>query len=178
MANTRIMLNNVRISYPHLFEPYGMDGSPEKYSAAFLIPKTDRKNVEKVKAAIEAAIEDGKAKKKKGFDKKNLWYPLQDGDDKDDPSYHDHWYINAKSDKKPGVVDQQVVKILDPDAVYAGCIVNATVNFYPFSTNGNAGVGAGLGNIQFVKDGERLDGGASAESEFGVIEDDDDDIFN
>lgn len=56
---------------------------------------------------------------------------------------------------------------------YSGCYCNVTVNFYPFNINGNRGVAAGLCNVQFVRDGERLSGRASAESEFDVLEDED-----
>lgn len=44
----------------------------------------------------------------------------------------------------------------------------------PFNANGNRGVAAGLGNIQFVKDGDRLSGRASADSDFDALEDDED----
>ena len=44
--------------------------------------------------------------------------------------------------------------------------------FYAFNANGNRGVAAGLGNIQFVKDGDRLSGRASAEADFDALEDD------
>ena len=56
--------------------------------------------------------------------------------------------------------------------VYSGCFCNVSVNFYAFNANGNRGVAAGLGNIQFVKDGDRLSGRASAESDFDALEDD------
>lgn len=48
------------------------------------------------------------------------------------------------------------------------------MNFYSFNANGNRGIAAGLGNIQFVKDGERLSGKASADTDFDVLEDDED----
>lgn len=62
--------------------------------------------------------------------------------------------------------------ILDPMMVYSGCYCNVSVNFYAFNANGNRGVAAGLGNIQFVKDGDRLSGRASAEADFDALEDD------
>ena len=52
-----------------------------------------------------------------------------------------------------------------------------SVNFYAFNANGNRGVAAGLGNIQFVRDGERLSGKASADADFDVLEDDDEDVL-
>ena len=50
-------------------------------------------------------------------------------------------------------------------------------DFYGFNANGNRGVAAGLGNIQKVKDGERLAGKATAASDFDEIEGDDEDVL-
>ncbi len=61
--------------------------------------------------------------------------------------------------------------------VYSGCYCNVSVNFYPFNANGNRGVAAGLSNIQFVKDGERLSGRASEESEFDALETEEEDVL-
>ena len=49
---------------------------------------------------------------------------------------------------------------------------------YCYNTNGNRGVTFGLENVQKVRDGEMLGGGASrAEDDFDVLEDDEDDIL-
>ena len=77
----------------------------------------------------------------------------------------------------PQVVDRKVNPILDPMMVYSGCYCNVSVNFYAFNANGNRGVAAGLGNIQFVKDGERLSGKASADADFNALVDDDEDVL-
>ena len=45
------------------------------------------------------------------------------------------------------------------------------VTFFPFNANGNRGIAAGLGNIQKVKDGERLAGRTSAASDFDDLGD-------
>jgi hypothetical protein len=54
----------------------------------------------------------------------------------------------------------------------SGDYCNVSVNFYPFNANGNRGVAAGLGNIQKVKDGERLSGRTNAASDFEELADD------
>ena len=56
----------------------------------------------------------------------------------------------------------------------SGDYCNVSVNFYAYNANGNRGVAAGLGNIQKVKDGERLAGKASASADFTEVEGDDD----
>lgn len=185
---THVVLKDVRISYPHLFEPYAPEADqPEKYSAAFMFPKSDEATYNRLIKGYEAAIEQGK-KGKQGqafaaaVGKKKFWNPIQDGDEKDDATYHGHWYINAKNDRKPQVVDRRRNPIQNEeeaeDLIYAGSYVNASVDLYPFGRNGNFGVGIALGNVQQYRDGERLDGRSTAEEDFEVYDDDeDDDIF-
>ena len=87
-------------------------------------------------------------------------------------------FLNANSTRKPGIVDKDLNEILDPDEVYSGCWGRVSINFYPFNTNGNKGVGAGLNNVQKLKDGERLGGSAaSAEDDFSDDYEDDEDEF-
>ena len=109
---------------------------------------------------MEAAKEDGKTRKWGGKIPPNLKLPLRDGDiDRpDDENYQEHFFVNASSKDAPQVVDRHVQPVTDPMMVYSGCYCNVSVNFYAFNANGNRGVAAGLGNVQFVKDGERLSG--------------------
>ena len=75
---------------------------------------------------------------------------------------------------------------MDRSEVYSGCYANVSVNFFGYNTNGNAGIGAGLGNIQKIKDGEPLGGFSNPEDDFEVLDDDefedefadDDDLFS
>ena len=80
----------------------------------------------------------------------------------------------AKEDGKVRKWGGKVQPVVDPMMVYSGCFCNVSVNFYPFNANGNRGVAVGLGNIQFVKDGDRLSGRASADADFDALEDDED----
>ena len=77
------------------------------------------------------------------------------------------YFLNANGTQKPGIVDENLNEILDPEEVYSGCWGRASISFYAFNTNGNKGVGVGLNNIQKLKDGDRLGAvRASAESDF------------
>ena len=163
-----------RISFANIWEARSINGSEEKYSVSLLIPKDDKATLAKIKKAIEAAKEAAKEKKWGGKIPPNLKLPLRDGDiDRpDDETYQNHFFLNATSKDAPQVVDRHVQPIMDPMMVYSGCFCNVSVNLYPFNANGNRGVAAGLGNIQFVKDGDRLSGRASAEADFDALEDD------
>lgn len=168
-----------RISFSNIWEPKAINGGDEKYSVSCVIPKSDKKTIAKIQAAVEAAKEDGKTRRWGGKIPPNLKLPLRDGDiDRpDDENYADCYFVNASSKDAPQVVDRKVNPVLDPMTVYSGCYCNVSVNFYAFNANGNRGVAAGLGNIQFVKDGERLSGKASADADFDALEEDGEDVL-
>ena len=163
-----------RISFANIWEAKSINGSDPKYSVSCVIPKSDKKTLAKIEKAVEAAKEEAKGKKWGGKIPPNLKLPLRDGDIErpDDENYANCMFLNANSTDKPGIVDRQVTPILDPMQVYSGCYCNVSLSVYGFSSNGNRGVACGLGNIQWLKDGERLSGKADAASDFEAVEDD------
>ena len=174
MSSTKVVTGKVRFSYANVFEPKSINGSDPKFSVALLIDKKDKKTIAKIEAAIEAAKEEGKGKWG-GKVPKKLKLPLRDGDEeRDDEAYAGKLFINTNSKSRPGIVDEDMNEIIDPEDFYSGCFGRASVNFYAFNTNGNVGIAAGLGNLQKLEDGDRLSGGASAEEDFGAVEADDD----
>jgi hypothetical protein len=52
----KILLRNVRLSFPSLFEKAEFDGQVGKYEATFLIPKTDVETVNLINNAIKDAM--------------------------------------------------------------------------------------------------------------------------
>ena len=77
-------------------------------------------------------------------------------------------FLNAKSSRKPGVVDADLNAILDKEEFYSGCYGRASLNFYAYDYQGTKGIGVGLNNLQKLEDGERLGGDFStAEEDFG-----------
>ena len=168
-----------RISFANIWEPKSINGSEEKYSVSCLIPKSDKATLAKIQKAVDVAKEDAKGKKWNGKIPPNLKLPLRDGDiDRpDDENYAGHMFLNATSKEAPQIVDRKIQLILDPMECGSGDYCNVSVNFYGFNANGNRGVAAGLGNIQKVKDGERLAGKATAASDFDEIEGDEEDVL-
>lgn len=175
---TKVITGKVRASFVHVFEPQSINGSEPKYSCSIIISKDDKETIGRIREAIEEAKQNG-VTKWGGKIPPNLKLPLRDGDvDRpDDPAYENCYFINASSLEKPGVVDRKRVPITDPLAVYSGCYIRASINFYPFNANGNRGVAAGLANIQFWCDGEPLNGRVRAEDEFEALDAEDDEDF-
>lgn len=169
--STKVITGKVRFSYANVFEPTAMqDGQTPKYNVSIIISKSDTKTVEAIKKAIEAAKEAGKSKiaDRNGKIPVNLKTPLRDGDEErpDDPAYENSYFINANSERKPGIVDRDLNPIMSRDDFYSGCYGRASINFYAFSVN-SKGIACGLNNLQKLEDGERLAGGSSAEEDFG-----------
>lgn len=165
----RVVTGEARLSYASIWEPRSVKGSDPKYGLAVLIPKNDTATLQKIEAAVQAAIQAGVEKFGNQFPTKPsmLKLPLRDGDaERDDAPYANHFFVNANSKTQPQVVDIDVNPILDQAEVYSGCYGRVSLEFYPFISNGNKGVACGLGNIQKTRDGEPLAGGATAAQDF------------
>jgi hypothetical protein len=139
-----------------------------KYSVSILIPKTDKDTI----ARFNKAFEDTKTANASvwgGTVPKMLKGGLRDGDaEKDDATYAGHYFINANSNEKPGVVDAELNPILDPSEFYSGCYGRASITLYAYDTSGSKGIAAGLNNVQKLEDGQKLGGATSAAADFAV----------
>lgn len=164
MAN-KVVTGRGRLSYVWVFAPRpSQDGKDPKYQLCFILPKSDKATVERVRKAIEVAKEEGKAMWG-GKIPAILHTPLRDGDtERDSEEFKGCWFLNASSKNKPGVVDVNLNPILDSSELYSGCYARVSLNFFPYTNAGNRGVGVGLNNIQKLDDGEPL-GGARARPE-------------
>ena len=174
---------NTRWSYANVWQPKSINGGAPKYSVSLIIPKSDKETIAKIKAAIQAAYEEGEAKLK-GNGKSVpalsvLKTPLRDGDMErpDDEAYANAYFVNANSSTAPGIVDADRQPILDTSEVYSGVYGRASINFYAFNSNGNKGIACGLNNLQKIRDGEPLGGKTRAEDDF-EDEDGDDDFLD
>lgn len=179
MANTsktKVVTGTVRLSYANVWEPKSINGGAEKYSVSLIIPKSDKKTLADIDAAIDAAIEEGLAKfGGKKPNKAAIKLPLRDGDtERDDKAYKGSYFVNANSTTPPQIVDAQVNPIMDRSEVYSGVYARVSVSFYAFNSNGNRGVACGLGNIQKVRDGQPLGNRSTAADDFSAIDDGED----
>lgn len=180
---TNLVTGKVRLSYVNLFKPRTDMSGKTKYSVTLLIPKSDTATLGRINDAIQAARQKGLDNAWGGTAPQNLATPMHDGDGVKEsgepygPECKGHWVMTASSDENhpPQLVDQRRNQIIDQTLLYSGCYAYVYINFYPYgggTTGYKKGVGVGLGPVQKVADGEPLGGGApSAESVFGVIED-------
>jgi hypothetical protein len=167
----KIRLENVRLAFPNLFEPKAAKaGQKAKYSAAFIFPK-DHPAVAVIR---DAMVEVAKAK---WGDKWESIYAglraadklaVHDGDAKAEyGGYAGNLFVNASNEVRPLVLgggpDGKAPLSASDGKPYSGCYVNGLVELWAqaHAEHGKR-INASLMGVQFVKDGERLSGGATA----------------
>jgi hypothetical protein len=171
------------LSYPFLATPQEDEKGKKKYSCALVFaPGTDLSALRK--AALDAANAKWPGKVKIGKVEYTVSDALAKGklrspfrDDAEDKGYlKGSIFMNVRTEKKPGVVfnyvDQSTGKpaLVPQDQIeellYPGCLVRASVSAFAYDREGNIGVSFGLGNVQKVGEGERLDSRKAATDEF------------
>lgn len=170
----KIVLKNVRLSFPNLFQPQSVNGSEPKFNASFLIePGSDTAK------ALEATIEQT-AKEKWGAKADTVLKQLRagdklclhDGDAKDYDGYAGMLYVSASNSTKPMVLDKNAKTHLDSTSgkPYAGCYVNASIDVWAQDSQYGRRINAGLRGVQFIRDGDAFaGGGAATEEEFADL---------
>jgi hypothetical protein len=160
-----VKLQNVRLSFPDLFTPRAFQaGGDAKYKATFLIPKADKAQLATVNAAIRSVAETKWGKKAdavlKGIAGNSMRFCFQDGATKEYDGYEDAWAVSAGNKSRPTIIDRDKSPLTQDDGrPYAGCYVNAIIEFFAYDNSGN-GISASLKGVQFVRHGEAFGGGS------------------
>lgn len=162
----------VRASFVHIYQAVAPQGGGEpKYSITLLIPKSDVNTLRVLAAEIEQ-VKQANAQQF-GGQTAGLKVPLYDGDGVM-PSgapwgaeCRGCMVLRASSKEQPAIVDGEVQPLLNPNAVYSGCYVRASVNLYAYNQPMNKGIGCGLNAVQKIADGEPLANRVSPEEAFG-----------
>lgn len=179
----RVILKNVRLSFPRLFEPEEFEtGGTKRYSATFLV-EPGSENDKNIQQAIRTVAEEKFGKKYeamlKSMESNNNKYCYLDGNLKDFDGYEGMFYLSShrkEQDGAPKVVDRNKDVELSADSgkPYAGCYVNGSVEIYA-QTGQYAGIRAQLVAVQFVADGEAFAGSPATADDFDDLSDGTDD---
>lgn len=177
----KVFLNNVRLSYEHIFTPSAFDDSQDaKYSATFIIPK-DHPDLPTVKRVMmEVGQEDFPSDFKGTAWPKGYTCSLRDADVATDsngtvlaeknPAYKGCYIIEANSTRRPLTIDRSKHAVTEDDGViYAGCYVNASLNAASYTFGKlKKGVKCYLNGVQFVANGERF--GVDVSDDFAALD--------
>lgn len=165
---SKLFLKNVRLSFPSLWKTEVYNGTDtEKYTATFLISKDDPQ-VKSIKMALKSIAEEEFGTTLP----KGLKYCLNDGDETEYNGYAGCYSLKASTKRRPVTIDGQKVPVTqDDNVIYAGCYVNASINFWVMDNQYGKRVLANLNGVQFSKDGESfVTGGSDAMDDFEVLE--------
>ena len=170
MSDYKIKLNNVRLSFPSIFNKSEFNGAVGKFEATFLMNKESQaKMISDIEAKIALIQKDNKAKVSP--DK----ICLKDGEYVDYDGYTGCMSIKAGSNRRPTIIDRDKSPLVEEDGKpYAGCYVNAVLELWFQDNSYGKRVNCNLTGIQFVKDGEAFGAGnQDSSNEFDDISDDD-----
>lgn len=168
LGDTQVVTGEVRFSYVNLFEAkkFKDTDAEGKYSLTILVPKTDTKTVEAIKAAIQKAAEKGAQKHFGGRVPTNVANTFKDGDTEvndlgelkceANPELKGHYYMRLATKFKPAVLDNNRQEIINPLDVYSGCYGRVSLTCFAYSGEGKRGVSAVLNNVMKTRDGEPL----------------------
>ena len=144
----------------------GVCDTEGKYSLTILVPKSDTKTVEAIKAAIQKAAEKGAQKHFGGRVPTNVSNTFKDGDTEvndlgelkceANPELKGHYYMRLATKFPPKVLDNNRQEILNPLEVYSGCYGKVSLTCFAYSGDGKRGVSAVLNNVMKTRDGEPL----------------------
>lgn len=174
----KLMLKNVRLSFPSLFKRAVFDGKEGKFEATFLLSKEkDAAQIATLEKYVQSFLDEkfGAGKAPKSV-KRSV---ITDGDTKDYDGYGGMIAVKAGTNSRPTVIDRDKSPLAADDGKpYAGCYVNAVVSlWYSDHPLGGKQVLANLHGVQFVKDGEAFGAGnTDCTDEFDDIFGDDDEI--
>lgn len=182
---TRIISPLAILSYPHLHEPQaGQDGKKPQYSAALvftpellalpgeqekfqtmeaaLIFVGQKKFGDKFAAQLQSESfkkgfrRDGEAK---GYGKGSIYVNVRNAEQ---PGFVYSWPESGTT--KPARVPQEKVR----EVFYAGSIVRASLSAFAFNRPDSKGLSFALNNLQWIKDGPRLDNRKAADEDFAA----------
>ncbi len=172
-SETVVILNNVRLSFPALFQARKgpEETSKAAFAATFILDK--KSNAKDIKA-----IQDGINKIAKEVFKGKLppKVCLRDGSEKPDLEGYgeDVMFVSARNEKRQVVLDGQKLPMEEDDTrLFAGCYVNAIVRLWGQDNKFGKRINASLGPIQYVRPGEQFGGsGIDANALFKVLPED------
>lgn len=190
MAKT-VITDECIISFPRLVTPQEDRQGKLKYSAALVfVPGEAAEKSKKLlmAAAIEAGEEKFGQKIKAGQVSLTIEEALAAGvlrspfrTDVLTKGYPEgSFFMNVRTERKPGCVypwaDPATGKpaVIPADkieeVIYPGAIVRASVTAFGYNNPENKGISFALDNIQFIRDGERLDSRVAADDQFEALD--------
>lgn len=171
-----ITLNNVRISFPQLYEAKTVNGQGEPaFSAAFLMAPGDPSLALIEKTILDVGFKKWKEDWKRGKPgpdgkptpgiytilKAQGRFPLHSGDEKANyEGYAGNFALAARTPTRPGVIDRDTTPLTaQDDKCKSGDYVRASIEIWAMDNKFGKRICAKLRWVQFLAMGDRFSGG-------------------
>jgi hypothetical protein len=168
----RVLLKNVRLAVPTLFEPTTVAGEGKpRYSATLIIPADHPQLAELQEKQAAVAKEKWRDKAPaiiRGLEKQDKM-AVHDGDTKSKyDGFPGNYFISAAAQENaaPTVIDRDRTPLSAKSGrPYAGCFVNASIEFWSQDNSYGQRINAQLRGIQFYADGDSFSAGRPADAD-------------
>jgi hypothetical protein len=163
-----VKLQNVRISFPNLFEAKAINGEGEpRFSSAFVIvPGSENAKLlastmaavakEKWGAKADGILSELKSKGRVAYKEAPL---SKDGEVYD--GFEGMHSLNASTPTRPAVIDRDTAVLTPADGrPYGGCFVDCSIDLWAQDNSWGKRINAKLRWVQFRSDGDAFSGGA------------------
>jgi len=174
----RMTIKGVRLAFPAIFVPQAVGDGEPAYGAKLIIPP-NHPQVAAIRAAIDEAAKEKWNDKAPSVlkllqsDKKVAWVesPYLDKNGEPYDGFEGMYHLSTRSAKvKPSAYAAKNVELKTEDGtIYAGCVVDAAVEFYAQDNKWGRRVNCGLRGVRFIAHGDSFGGGSAASAdEFGA----------
>lgn len=184
ITGEKIKLHNVRLSFPQLHKPdvpKGFENAEPKFSASFLLDPEDPANKAAIKhcsAEIKRLITeawDSKPPKMKPIECFGKGENYVNKTTKEPYGGYEGMYVVAAQNAKRPLCLTRDKAHMTPEEVeqklYAGCYVNAIINFWVQDNQYGEAIRCSLGGVQFFGDGESFAAGGASADDFDDLDD-------
>lgn len=194
--NIKVNLKNVRCAFLHIFkkDTPRFESQAPAYRAVFILDKDDPQ-LEKLEDAAFECMTEALGSEKAAEKWMNREYAQMspkecavcDGDERDEPTpeFENTIYVSAKNSRVQPLImtdagekqKEEGVTVdgfdLEGNEVYSGCMVNASIELWGYSSDKGKGLSAVLKGLKFVADNEAFGGGGGTAASEDDLDDDD-----
>jgi hypothetical protein len=153
----KIKINNVRLSYPNVFNKGSYEGKEnKKYTVTLVLDKSNPDHI-KAKKIIDEQINAiyNQTKTKRSSFKDDKFCVKEDSEE-----FENSWLIKCGNPKRITIIDRDKTPLTEEDnKIYAGCYANVVIDLYYYDKQYGKFLLSNIYGIQFSKDGEPLGGG-------------------
>jgi len=152
-----IKINNVRLSYPFIFQKGSYEGKEnDKYTVSLVLDKSDPGHIEAKKIIDDRVNQLFRENKVSRSSFKDDKFCIKESPEE----FENSWLIKCGNRKRITIIDRDKTPLAEEDnRIYAGCYANVVIEMYYYDKQYGKFILSNIYGVQFSKDGECLEGG-------------------